>query len=48
MIHYYEFNQIMDNKGAKIGCLIGVSFHLFLLSTIFMVGEGILFGVQVV
>ena len=28
----------------KIGCSVGTSLHLFFLSTIFMVGEGILFG----
>ncbi len=34
----------MNNKIIKIGCSIGISFHFFLLSTIFMLGEGILFG----
>ena len=34
----------MNNKIIKIGCSIGMSFHLFFLNTIFMVGEGILFG----
>lgn len=34
----------MNNKTAKMGCSAIACFHLFLLSTIFMVGEGILFG----
>jgi len=34
----------MNNKTAKIGCSVVTCFHLFLLSTIFMMGEGILFG----
>ena len=34
----------MNNKTAKIGCSAIAGFHLFLLSTIFMTGEGILFG----
>jgi len=34
----------MNNKTVKIGCSAVTGFHLFLLSTIFMVGEGILFG----
>ena len=34
----------MNNKTVKIGCSAVTCFHLFLLGTIFMVGEGILFG----
>jgi len=34
----------MNNKTTKIGCFVITGFHLFLLNTIFMVGEGILFG----
>ena len=34
----------MKHKIVKIGCSTIFGFHLFLLSTIFMVGEGILFG----
>jgi hypothetical protein len=34
----------MNNKTAKIGCSAVTGFHLFLLSAIFMAGEGILFG----
>ncbi|QMU55222.1 MAG: hypothetical protein GKS07_10205 [Nitrosopumilus sp.] len=34
----------MNRKTAKIGCSAIAGFHLFFLSTIFMVGEGILFG----
>ncbi|QLH06779.1 hypothetical protein C5F50_06585 [Nitrosopumilus ureiphilus] len=36
----------MNNKIKKIGCSVGISLHLFLLNTIFMVGEGILFGIR--
>ncbi|WP_048115632.1 hypothetical protein [Nitrosopumilus adriaticus] len=36
----------MNNKITKIGCSVGVGIHLFFLSTIFMVGEGILFGIR--
>ncbi len=34
----------MNNKTVKTGCSVVTGFHLFLLSTIFLVGEGILFG----
>ena len=34
----------MNNKTAKISCSAVTGFHLFFLSAIFMVGEGILFG----
>lgn len=34
----------MNKKTVKIGCYTVTGFHLFLLNTIFMVGEGILFG----
>jgi len=34
----------MNNKTVKICCSAITGFHLFLLSIIFMVGEGILFG----
>jgi hypothetical protein len=34
----------MNNKTAKIGYSAVTGFHLFLLSAIFMAGEGILFG----
>jgi len=34
----------MNNKTAKIGCFAAAGFYFFLLSTIFMMGEGILFG----
>ncbi|MGH1568134.1 MAG: hypothetical protein ACRBBZ_02890 [Nitrosopumilus sp.] len=34
----------MNGKTAKIICSTVTGSHLFLLSTIFMVGEGILFG----
>lgn len=36
----------MNNKTVKIGCSAVTGFHLFLLSTIFMIGEGILFGIR--
>ena len=34
----------MNDKTVKIGCSTLTGFHLFFLSTIFMMGEGILFG----
>jgi len=34
----------MNNKTAKMGCSAIAGLHLFLLSAIFMAGEGILFG----